>query len=1166
VSPTSPLSPRSLVPLACLVLAGLAAAPAARAQDLIVDGTTMTLGGVHRYDEVRVINGGRLVVPPHDGSDRVNTGNLVLIAESIVVDATSAIDARGAGYQTPRCGDGTGPTAEAGGRGGCAVRDSGGGGAHFGRGGRGTMDCFLFGDASSCQFPQEFEQDCGNSLSGSSCTDTSNCRGDSSTWDGLPTTAGQPYRHSIYEIEFGASGGDKGCRDGDGFGSSPAVGGAGGGRIVLVGLNASGTGTVRIDGLVTANGRRGCGTGNDSAGGGAGGSILIVGDQVQAGPDAAVTAAGGLGGDTFAGAAGSPDSADCPAGAQTGGTCDDCGGGGGGGIINIQSRSSSLSYEADFDVGGADGGTCDICRGEAGGGAGELLLDGAYVGEICDGYDNDFDGSVDEGLGTVSCGLGACATSIAACASGEPVSCSPDPACSAPFDDARPRVAVILDTSSSMLLDLDGFPTFGDGSTDHPGIDTDGNGAPDDSRLFLARNALGQVISAYPEIDFALARYHQDQGLDRSCQTAKWFECEGLIGTYDNPTDNTGSVACQVATGPSATVDIREVSTGGEECINYAGTCGPPRRGADILSGFGSATRDVVRWLDGEETRFIADETPGDVCRHSAGGDCEVRASGQTPLGSSLEALEDYVVPIRATDPAAACRTYSIILVTDGAESCEGDPVAQATRLYDLFGIETYVIGVSVLPGERASLDAIASAGSGGARPNATFVSNPAELVPALTSIVEGSIRTERCNAMDDDCDGAVDEDFAVGLACDDGGVGRCRGTGTTVCTASELAVECDITMPGASPVGESCNGLDDDCDEAVDEGLSCTGECTPTGPEVCNGLDDDCNGLVDEDDPALGDPCGESMGTCTPGTLRCVAGSLECIGATAPRDEVCNGLDDDCDGEADDMAPCPAGSLCVEGACRRPCDPAMEFPCPVGFRCEAPTAEAGTFCLPTACAECASDEICVDERCVDPCEGVTCEDGEVCEGGVCLGCVQRGCPDGEVCFAGRCRADPCADVRCAADEACVDGACQPACGPGSCDAGQRCASDGSCEPDPCAEVTCNDGEVCVEGSCRENPCRGLSCAAGEVCAAARGCVDDPCPVVRCPTGARCEPNARGDAECVGGGPPIAPDGGAAEFVTTSGGAACAASPGRGGGAGLVLLVLGLLMIVRRRR
>ncbi len=232
----------------------------AHAQDLIIDGTTIEMGGTHRYDRVRVVNGGVLRVRPFDGLDREGTGNLVLIAPDIVVDATSRIDARGAGYSTTRCGDGRGPSASAGGAGGCSVFDSGGGGAHFGRGGRGTIDCFICGSSTSCQFPQEFETDCGNTLSadGSACSSRTACRGAScADYDGEPSVAGQAYRHSIYDVEFGAAGGDKGCRDGDGFGAQPAVGGAGGGRVVLVALTDAEEGTLRIDGTVTAAGRRG---------------------------------------------------------------------------------------------------------------------------------------------------------------------------------------------------------------------------------------------------------------------------------------------------------------------------------------------------------------------------------------------------------------------------------------------------------------------------------------------------------------------------------------------------------------------------------------------------------------------------------------------------------------------------------------------------------------------------------------------------------------------------------------------------------------------------------------------------------------------------------------------------------------------------------------------
>jgi hypothetical protein len=1150
-----------------LSLSLLSLAPGvASAQDLIMAGGTMTLGGVHRYDTVRLTGGASITVPPYDGTDRVNTGNLVIIANSITIDATSSITARGAGYSTLRCADGRGARVEAGGAGGCAVRDSGGGGAHFGRGGRGTRD-------APVTFPAGFEEDCGNTLNagGTACTSTADCRNS----DGLPTVAGSGFFHSIYDIEFGSSGGDKGCRDGDGFGTEPAVGGPGGGRIVLVALRADATGAIDIQGTVTANGRRGCGIGNDSGGGGAGGTVFVVGDQVQVGAAALITAAGGLGGDTFAAAPGSPDRLDCPAGAQTGGTCDDCGGGGGGGIIVVQSRSSDFAYGARFDVSGALGGVCPICRGEAGGGAGELQLDGAYVGEVCDGYDNDFDGMVDEELGNVTCGLGACATPITACNTtlGEPNTCAPGtsgPSCFAPLDAARPRVAVILDTSASMLLDLNGYPTFGDGSVDHPGVDTDGDGAANDSRLLLARTSLSDVISAYPEIEFALSRYHQDVGLDRFCQSAAWFECAGIVGTYDDPRDNTGTVVCNAATSATTTIPVRAISTG-DECINYAGSCGAPRRGADILSGFGASERDIVRWLDGRETDFRPSVTEGNHCDHDGGGDCEVRGAGPTPLAGSLEAITDYIAPIRSTDAQVACRTYSVILVTDGAESCDGSPVAAATQLRTMYGVQTYVIAVSVLPSEEASLNALSNAGSGGARPTATFVRNPEDLVPALTAIIEGSIRTERCNGVDDDCDLRIDEGFdALGTACDDGGTGICRGTGTNVCAASGLSTECRITMPGLTAGTEVCNAMDDDCDEAIDEALTCTGMCTPTGPEICNGMDDDCNGLIDEFDPAVGTPCGEDEGTCEPGMIRCVVGMLTCVGGTGPRDEVCNGLDDDCDGMIDVMAECPAASACLEGACRRVCDPDDEFPCPPDFLCESVPSLPESYCLPTICATCAPNEICMDDTCIDPCLGITCDVGLSCVRGDCVDCNLAGCPTGEVCRGDLCVPDRCATRTCESTEMCVDGMCERACGAGDCPSGQRCAADGTCEADPCNGVSCSGDRYCDEGMCRPDPCDTTSCPAGDVCVSAMGCIDDPCIGVDCPMGRRCVANARGAAACTGSGAFDAGMGdGGRDFRLAAGGGLCSASAGSSTatrGALVSLFLLGLLVTRRSRR
>jgi len=98
-----------------LLLGVGAPARRARAQNLLVNNQTITLGGIHRYNQVQVINGGRIEVPAYEGSDRVGTGNLQIVANSIVVDSTSSISADGRGYQPRLCDDGAGPYVDWGG-------------------------------------------------------------------------------------------------------------------------------------------------------------------------------------------------------------------------------------------------------------------------------------------------------------------------------------------------------------------------------------------------------------------------------------------------------------------------------------------------------------------------------------------------------------------------------------------------------------------------------------------------------------------------------------------------------------------------------------------------------------------------------------------------------------------------------------------------------------------------------------------------------------------------------------------------------------------------------------------------------------------------------------------------------------------------------------------
>ncbi|MGK0360098.1 MAG: hypothetical protein ACI9U2_002405 [Bradymonadia bacterium] len=203
----------------------------------------------------------------------------------------------------------------------------------------------------------------------------------------------------------------------------------------------------------------------------------------------------------------------------------------------------------------------------------------------------------------------------------------------------------------------------------------------------------------------------------------------------------------------------------------------------------------------------------------------------------------------------------------------------------------------------------------------------------------------EACNSADDDCDGRVDEGLGVGDVCDGAcgaGLRECAPDGTIVCSTDEGG-------SGDVAVAETCSGADDDCDGAIDEGFdvgaACNGvgacgagvfECragmaacsTDTGGsadeavvEVCDGRDEDCDGGIDEGFD-VGAAC-DGVGACGAGVAECDgAGAGRCSsdpGASAPqvRVETCNQIDDDCDGTEDEgFEPGPEACNGVDDDC----------------------------------------------------------------------------------------------------------------------------------------------------------------------------------------------------------------------------------------------------------
>jgi hypothetical protein len=232
------------------------------------------------------------------------------------------------------------------------------------------------------------------------------------------------------------------------------------------------------------------------------------------------------------------------------------------------------------------------------------------------------------------------------------------------------------------------------------------------------------------------------------------------------------------------------------------------------------------------------------------------------------------------------------------------------------------VVQATVIPGDCAGAADIAACIASIAKCRTCQAFNAAD------NLVRG------CDEFDD---GAINGSCETSTVCDDDD-GDTYGEN---CAAGE---DCNDVNPNVNPgADEICNGVDDDCNDFVDDSpsgtggscgtssvppcmlgttqcvnaeLECVGNVEPTA-ETCNGIDDNCNGAADDSPSGTGGSCGtSSVLPCMLGTTQCVDGGLDCVGEVEPAAETCNGIDDDCNGTADDSAPCDMGLTCQGGMC----------------------------------------------------------------------------------------------------------------------------------------------------------------------------------------------------------------------------------------------------------
>ena len=242
------------------------------------------------------------------------------------------------------------------------------------------------------------------------------------------------------------------------------------------------------------------------------------------------------------------------------------------------------------------------------------------------------------------------------------------------------------------------------------------------------------------------------------------------------------------------------------------------------------------------------------------------------------------------------------------------------------------------------------------------YVANNTDCNDSNASIKPGG--TEVCNALDDDCDASIDEGltFTTYYQDLDG-----DGYGTNAATTSSCAgsapsgyaaanTDCNDANASIKPgATEICNGIDDDCDALIDDGVTfytyyfdadgdgygtaatTTSSCAvvppsgyvvlgtdcndanaaikPSALEICNAIDDDCDASIDEGLPVFTyyrdadlDTYGNNAittSTCAAAPTGYVSNNLDCNDANAAikpgATEICNSIDDDCDASIDE-------------------------------------------------------------------------------------------------------------------------------------------------------------------------------------------------------------------------------------------------------------------------